>query len=379
MKPLYRMEPPLVRIAAKSGMDASLQSLSRIALIIVGVIATFAMLDQAQPLLAPISLAVITGLMASPVATALERFIPASLAAAIVVVLFLGLIASAITLFSMPLSIWTERLPEIWRELQRHMLDWRTVFDTLGGVQEQIRTIAGHKSSMTVDIADTSAVEEIATLAPALAAQIILYLASLYFFIATRHEIRASVLSMCMNRKSRIRTARVFRDAEWFVSRYLLSITVINAGLGLATAAAMWALGVPQPYLWGMLAFLLNYVVYIGPALMAGILLGVGLGTWDAPPAIFFPMAAYLTLNMIEAQFVTPQVIGRSVTLNPFFVFLSLAFWIWLWGPAGGLLAVPFLLIGYAVMRNALGLEAQNRRHSSSGKNISVPDRNHRH
>ncbi|WP_394690592.1 AI-2E family transporter [Hoeflea sp.] len=368
MKPLYRMEPPLVRIAAKSGMDANLQSLSRIALIIVGGIAAFAALDYAQPLLAPISLAVITGLMASPVATALERFIPASLAAAIVVLLFLGLIASTITLFSLPLSIWTERLPEIWAELQRHMLDWRTVFDTLGGVQEQIRSIAGHKSSMTVDIADTSTVEEIATFAPALAAQIILYLASLYFFLATRHEIRTSVLSMCMSRRSRIRTARVFRDAEWYVSRYLLSITVINAGLGLATTAVMWALDVPQPYLWGMLAFLLNYVVYIGPALMAGILLGVGLGTWDAPPAIFFPMLAYLTLNMIEAQFVTPQVIGRSVTLNPFFVFLSLAFWIWLWGAAGGLLAVPFLLIGYAVMRNSLGLETQNQRQSVQSK-----------
>lgn len=146
----------------------------------------------------------------------------------------------------------------------------------------------------------------------------------------------------------------MFRDAEWFVSRYLLSITVINACLGAATTLVMWMLDVPQPYLWGMLAFCLNYIVYIGPAAMALILLGVGLATWDSPPAIFLPMAAYLTLNMIEAQFVTPQVIGRSVTLNPFFVFLSLSFWIWIWGPAGGLLAVPFLLIGNAVIRNSL-------------------------
>ena len=354
MKHIYRMEPPVVRIAAKSGMDASLQSFSRLAVITVGLVAAFAGLDQAQPLLAPICLAIITGLMASPVATALERLIPASMSAAIVVVLFLGLIASAIALFSMPLSIWSDRLPEIWRELQRHLLNWQTVIETLGGVQDQIRAISGGKAAMTVDIADTSTVEEIATIAPALVAQIILFLASLYFFLATRHSIRTSVLSLCMSRRSRLRTARMFRDAEWFVSRYLLSITVINAGLGLGTAAAMWLLDVPQPFLWGMLAFILNYVVYIGPAVMAGILLGVGLATWDAPPAIFFPAAAYLTLNLIEAQFVTPQVIGRSVTLNPFFVFLSLAFWIWLWGPAGGLLAVPFLLIGYAVMRNSV-------------------------
>jgi predicted PurR-regulated permease PerM len=371
MKRLYRMEPPVVRIAAKTGMDAGLQSTARMAIILTGLILTLAALDKAQPFLAPVSLAVITGLMAAPVASALERFIPASLAAATVVILFLALIGSAVALFSMPLSIWTERLPEIWHEMQRHLINWRTVFDTLGGVQEQIRTIAGGKAEMTVDIADNSAVEEIATLAPALMAQIILFLASLYFFMATRHEIRTSVLSLCFNRRSRLRTARMFRDAEWFVSRYLLSITVINAGLGIATTAAMWLLDVPQPYLWGMLAFCLNYIVYIGPAAMAVILIGVGLATWDSPPAIFLPVGAYLTLNMIEAQFVTPQVIGRSVTLNPFFVFLSLAFWIWLWGPVGGLLAVPFLLVAYAVIRNAFPIQtgAAHIRQESLKKN----------
>jgi len=356
MKRIYRMEPPVVRIAAKTGLDASLESIARISIIVIGLVAAFAALDQAQPFLSPVSLAIITGLMASPVASALERYIPASFSAAIVVLLFLAMIASAIALFSMPLSIWSERLPEIWRELQFYLTDWSSAFETLGGVQEQIKTIAGGKAQMTVDIADNSAVEEIATLAPALAAQIILFLASLYFFLATRHTIRTSILSLCFNRRARLRTARVFRDAEWFVSRYLLSISVINAGLGLATTVAMWLLDVPQPYLWGMLAFILNYVVYIGPAVMAGILLGVGLATWNSPPAVFLPMLVYLGLNMIEAQFVTPQVIGRSVTLNPFFVFLSLAFWIWLWGPVGGLLAVPFLLIGHAVIRNAIPL-----------------------
>ncbi|MDF1606924.1 AI-2E family transporter [Hoeflea sp. YIM 152468] len=366
MKPLYRLEPPVVRIAAKSGMDAGLQSTARIAIIITGLVATLAALDHSQAFLAPVTLALVTGLMASPVASALERVVPPWLSAATVVVLFLALIAAAVALFSMPLSIWMDRLPRIWLELQRHLLDWRTVFDTLGGVQEQIRSLSGGETKMTVEIADNTAVEEIATLAPALMAQIILFLASLYFFLATRHSIRTSVLSFCFSRRSRLRTARMFRDAEWFVSRYLLSITVINAGLGLATASAMWLLGVPQPYLWGMLAFCLNYIVYIGPAVMAVILLGVGLATWDSPPAIILPMATFLVLNMIEAQFVTPQIIGRSVTLNPFVVFLSLAFWIWLWGPVGGLLAVPMLLVTYAVLRNAVPFHAANPRHGEN-------------
>jgi hypothetical protein len=140
MKRLYRMEPPVVRIAAKSGMDAGLQSTARIALIITGIVAALAALDLRTGISG-------TGLPCGGHRTyGLTRrlraraLIPASLAAAIVVVLFVALIGSAVALFSMPLSIWTERLPEIWHEVQRHMLDWRTVFDTLGGVQEQIRT-----------------------------------------------------------------------------------------------------------------------------------------------------------------------------------------------------------------------------------------------
>ena len=114
---------------------------------------------------------------------------------------------------------------------------------------------------------------DIAALAPELVAQIILYLGSLYFFLAGRDTIRVGILSLCLSRRLRLRTAHIFRDAEWFVSRYLLSI---NLGLGLATAAAMAALGVPQPILWGMLAFGLNYLIYIGPAVMAVILFGAG-------------------------------------------------------------------------------------------------------
>jgi predicted PurR-regulated permease PerM len=104
MKRLYRMEPPVVRIAAKSGMDAGLQSTARIALIITGIVTALAALDFGQAFLAPVCLAVVTGLMASPVASALERLIPASLAAAIVVVLFVALIGSAVALFSIHLA-----------------------------------------------------------------------------------------------------------------------------------------------------------------------------------------------------------------------------------------------------------------------------------
>ena len=117
---------------------------------------------------------------------------------------------------------------------------------------------------------------------------------------------------------------------------------------------ALWAVGVPSPALWGALAGLLNFIVYVGPALMAAILFAIGLATFDTISGSLMPPLIYLALNLIEAQFVTPMVIGRTLTLNPFLVLLALAFWIWIWGPIGGFVAIPALLIIFAVTRNIL-------------------------
>ena len=99
-----------------------------------------------------------------------------------------------------------------------------------------------------------------------------------------------------------------------------------------------------------MLAGVLNYVVYLGPAIMVLVMGGIGLATGYTAVEILTPPLAYLVLNLIEAQFVTPTVLGRTMTLNPFAVFLAIAFWIWLWGPIGGFIAVPLLLIAVSVL-----------------------------
>jgi predicted PurR-regulated permease PerM len=136
------------------------------------------------------------------------------------------------------------------------------------------------------------------------------------------------------------------------VSRYLLSITVINMIEGAAVGVALHLIGVPSALLWGALAAVTNFVVFIGPIVMVVILFMVGLTEFDTLGASLLPVAVYLVINMLEAQFVTPMVIGRTMTLNPFVVMLALIFWIWLWGPLGGFIAIPALLVLYAVIRN---------------------------
>ena len=164
-----------------------------------------------------------------------------------------------------------------------------------------------------------------------------------------------AILSLCMTRRLRWRFAHVFRDVEALVSRYLLSITAVNTCLGVAVSAAMWAIDIPSPLLWGVLAFCLNYAIYIGPAIMAVLMLCVGLAT-SSGVEILLPAVLYLSLNLVEAQFITPTIVGRAVTINPFVIFLALAFWIWLWGPVGGFIAVPFCLICLAIFRNIVPL-----------------------
>lgn len=339
--------------AARTDVESLIKTSARLAVIGAGLVAMVVALDLGQMLLAPVALAIVIGLMFGPVADRLERVgLPPTVSAALVVILFVILVAMLLAGFAFPLSDWIDRIPVIWAKLRSEITDWQGLISSISGLQEQIRSMMGGKGQ-TVSVSEDNTMENVAFLAPAIIAQFLIFLASMYFFMATRHGIRVFILSLCFDRRLRWRVAHVFRDVEYLVSRYLLSITAVNAGLGVFVALGMWLAGIPSPLLWGLLAFGLNYIIYIGPMIMVAILLGVGLATatgWGilAPPAI------YLFFNFLEAQFVTPHVIGRAMTLNPFIVFISLAFWIWLWGPIGGFIAVPMLLIGFAVINNVL-------------------------
>lgn len=354
MKPYDFKRPPIVRLPPRSSFEIALARSSQVATIFVGLTALVFALHAGKLVLAPVALAVVIGLMLGPLASRLERRgAPSWLSAAVVVLLFLVALAGLLVAVFAPLSFWAGELPRIWSQLQVQLADLRNLFDALRGLQEQLRQVTGGEG-LTVSVDEGSPVEDVATLAPTLAAQVLLFMASLYFFVATRHDIRLSVLRLCTNRRLRWRTAHIFRDVEGMVSTYLLSIGAINLGLGVAVGAALWVADVPSAALWGALAGLLNFIVYIGPAVMAAILFAVGLGTFDTLAASAMPMIIYLSLNLVEAQIVTPMVVGRTLTLNPFVVLLALAFWIWLWGPIGGFIAIPAVLIVMAIARNLL-------------------------
>ena len=129
-------------------------------------------------------------------------------------------------------------------------------------------------------------------------------------------------------------------------------MTVINAGLGAITALVLWALGVPSPGLWGLMVFVLNYLPFIGPLLASLVLLGVGFVTYPTLLWALMPAGAFLVLHGVETLLVTPSVVGRRLTMNPFLVFISLAFWTWVWGVAGAFMAVPLLVVFVVVIEH---------------------------
>lgn len=327
---------------------------SRLAMCLVGALAAVVALHLGQFILAPVFLAITVGLMFGPVADAMEsRGVPEALSAGLVVIMLLLIISGFVMAFWGPLEDWVQRAPLIWEKLQAELANWKEPLESVGAIQEQVKGVFGG-SAMEVTVEDGSTVTNIALLAPAVFAQTLIFLASLYFFLATRKNIRIATLSLCVSRRMRWRTAHVFRDVEQKVSKYLLTISLVNVGVGIVVSAVMAAIGMPTPLLWGALAAVLNYVPFVGQGLMAITLFLVGLGTQPDLTGALLPVALYWTVNFVEGNFVTPNLLGRTMTINPFLIFLSLTYWLWSWGPIGGLIAVPSLLILYSIVTHIL-------------------------
>jgi len=346
-------------VAARPGYGSQFEYIlatgSHLALVFMGCVVLLIVLVVGQSILAPVCLAMVIGLMFGPIADWCEdRGVPPALSALVVVLLLIGVVGTALLLFAVPLSQWVGKAPEIWTRVQEHLASLKEPLQSFSALQSQVAGIFGGPSAINVHVADGSTVTNLALIAPAIGAQMLLCLASLYFFVANRHRIRVSVLSLCVSRRMRWRTAHVFGDIEQKVSRFLLSVTVLNVAVGIVVSLAMWAVGMPSPVLWGAFAMALNYVPYIGQAIMVVVLLSVSLGTQPDWLAILLPVGCYLVISFIEGQLVTPHVLGRTMTINPFLILLSATFWLWAWGPIGGFISVPSLLIVQSALAHVL-------------------------
>jgi predicted PurR-regulated permease PerM len=151
-------------------------------------------------------------------------------------------------------------------------------------------------------------------------------------------------------REERLRVLKIMNDIEHNLTGYLSIVAIINIAIGICGGAAAWIAGLPDPVAWAVLAFILNFIPYVGALIMEVAMFMVGLVTFPTLTHALVAPLLFLVLATLEGHFITPSIMGHRFTLNPLTVFLSLVFWTWLWGPVGAFLAVPLLIMALVVI-----------------------------
>ena len=312
-------------------------------------------LAYAKSFLTPVIMAFILALVFSPIRRTLERVrVPTGLAAFVILFAIVGVLGGALTALSGPVREWTADAPEIGERLEQRIVEIRTTFGgsgegaSLGEVVEQVTDAAAPSEpdpdAVEVVVREDGWLTAIAATAPLILAQLVLTLVLLFFVLASGDMFYEKIVHVIPRFSDKRRAVRIAREIERKVSHYLLTITVINAGLGLAVGVTLWWLGMPDPFLFGVLAALLNYIPYLGAIIGAALTLVVGLLTFEGLWPAVAPALAYYALTSVEGQFVTPYAVGRNLKLNTVVVFIAVAFWAWLWSIVGMLIAVPLLV-----------------------------------
>jgi predicted PurR-regulated permease PerM len=207
----------------------------------------------------------------------------------------------------------------------------------------------GQPRTVAVETPD-STLEIIASSAPHAILQLAFALLVILFFLAGWTRMRKSTITGRASFDGAMTTARVIQQVVDATSTYLGTITMVNVGLGLLTAGILWGLGMPTPLMWGGIVTLLNFIPYLGPIGSVLLLAVGGLMVFPDPWFALIPALSFLVIHMVEANVVTPMLVGRRLTINPLLILVALSFWAWVWGTAGALLAVPLLIIGKTIL-----------------------------
>jgi len=304
-------------------------------LLILALTATGVVLRQAGTVLTPILFGLVVGVVVSPLSERLHRWgVPRSAVAAALLVVAGGILVLAFIAIEPLLTALIKRLPEIRAEIESWVQQASGLLRGIDALNEEIgRTVGAQAAIPAKDAADLPSVMDAIWLAPNFGASVLIFAGTLFFFVLTRKDIYATT--------GRYRAA-LFR-ADRAVARYFAAVTIINIGLGLCTALVLSIIGVNHPLLWALAAGILNFILYLGPLTIQLGLLVAGLMQFGGAMSVVPPLA-FLALNVIEAQFVTPAFVGQRLQINPLVVFLAIVLGLWLLGPVGAIVALPVAL-----------------------------------
>lgn len=318
------------------------------------VLAFIAALYFARDLVLPVILALILSAVFSPAVRGLQKLrIPAPLGAGFLVAALLAAFFTATYNLAEPAGVWLDKAPlgigQIGVKLRRITGQFKEVTDTT----EQVKQLA---QEMANGGSNGKRVQEVTVKAPSWTATVLVAvnkfaltaistLMLLYFLLASGDFFLRKMVSVTPRLKDKKRAVEITRQIEAEVSSYLITVTVINVGLGGAVALALYALDVPNPALWGVMVGLFNFVPYLGDMASVSVLTIVGLLTFEELGRGLLVPAVFCVLTAAEGYVVTPLVLGRRLSLNPVVIVLAVLFWGWMWGLLGVLLAVPILVV----------------------------------
>lgn len=310
------------------------------------VLAVFYTMYFMRAMLLPLVLALLLSYLLAPLVRLLGRIrLRPALGAAIVLLSLVGLLIYGVSRLAEPAANWLEKAPYSLHQLEQKLLPLKRPMEKVAQASGEIDKLTSTEEphSQTVVVKRNALAESFLTQTPEFIASGVVMLILLYFLLAYDGVFLDKIVKAIPRLADKKRAVSMVREIEMQISRYLLTITLINIGLGIAVGATVHLLGLRNPIMWGVLVAALNFIPYLGA--LAGIIcmtLGAVLSFDSLGYALVFP-ASYLIIATLEGNFITPLVLGRSLTLNPVVILIALAFWGWMWGISGMILAVPIL------------------------------------
>ena len=339
---------------------------SATAMVVLATLAVGYTLWAAQEVILPVLLAMFFALVGNPVIRLLRRlWIPRFLAALLVLVAGLaGTGALAVQLVE-PATTWAEQAPREARKLGRQLQALTAPMHEANRIAEDMARAAAGEANRKVEVVRTRVDDPYAVLTrtPRLAASVLAVVLLTFFFMVYGENLQRNAIALLPGRQQKKFTVEILHSIEREVSRYVLTISVINMVVGLVFAGILYALGfAPQEaLLWGTMVMLLNFAPYVGPLIGMVAMLLVGFVAFDDTLHALAPAALYLLLHTIEGQIVTPIILGRRMALSPLVLILALMLFGWLWGLIGLLLAVPLLVCIKLVLAQLDGMHGWAR------------------
>lgn len=341
--------------AARDELRRNVPDTRTIALLILAVLATFYTLYLASDIIVPFVLAIVLNLLLQPARRFLsdKLRLPATLSSLLLIVALFGVIGAIGAAISVPASGWIAKAPQTLPTLEQKLSIMRKPIEYMHEGMQKIDQLLQQQqpsgnAGQTVSVQQPSTLGRSVGLSVlagtrAFVGELFTLLVVLFFMLSSGDSLLRRLVEILPRFRDKKRVVEISDEIERNISGYLATITMMNALVGIANGVSTWLCGLPDPLLWGTLAFLLNYVPILGPFCGMVIFFFVGLFTYSNFWPALLPAGIYLVVHVLEGETITPMLLASRFTLNPVLVIVSLFFWDWMWGVLGALLAVPLL------------------------------------